>query len=168
MINDDAEDRADWPFLKDGAVTLFWKTSLFEAAKTSLIALNYSVLAIKCSTVDRFTVDLGDALDWEKQFGYSPWTGNLDALDEGVAWLTFPPSLCVCLAFEHYQNIAAQDGEFAQGVLEVIEYQARNHLAAGRRMVALVQTDDARFVADNLGKRGATWNEAEWFDANRQ
>ncbi|WP_304164318.1 hypothetical protein [Phenylobacterium aquaticum] len=168
MIDDDADHRADWPLLRDGAVTLFWRKSLFEEAKASLNSLSYALTSIQCTTIGQFTTDLGNALRWEKQFGYSPWSGNLNALAEGVATVDFPPSLCVALAFEHYHHVVAQDAEFGHGVLDVIEYQARNHLAAGRRMIALVQTDDADFVADNLGKRRAMWNWAEWMDRLRR
>lgn len=168
MIDNNAEDRADWPLLRYGAVTLFWKTSFFEEAKASLISLNYAVRTIQCSTVAQFTTDLGDALQWEKQFGYSPWSGNLNALADGLRSLDFSPSLCVALAFEEYQHIVAHDAEFGHAVLDVIECLARDHLVGGRRMIALVQTKDANFVADNLGKRQAMWNEAEWLNASRR
>ncbi|MCI3132633.1 hypothetical protein [Phenylobacterium aquaticum] len=168
MIEDDADRRADWPLLKDGAVTLFWRTSLFEQAKASLTSLSYALASIECISVEQFAADLGGALGWEQQFGYSPWSGNLNALAEGAATVAFPPSLCLALAFEGYHRLVAQDAEFAHGVLDVIEYQARNHLAAGRRLIVLVQTDEAHFVADNLGARRAMWNRAEWLDGGRR
>jgi len=49
-----------------------------------------------------------------------------------------------------------------------LEYQARNHLVAGRRLVALVQTVDASFSADGLGKRDATWTAAEWMSDSHE
>lgn len=168
MTESNVEDRADWPFLRHGATTLFWRKHLFESAKADLLSLDYNVVAIKCATIDQFTADFGDALGWEKQFGYSPWTGNLDALNDGLRHMEFPPSLAVAFAFESYHLIAAQDALFANAVLDVIEHQARDHLVAGERMVALVRTDDASFTAHNLGTRGATWNAAEWMDANRR
>ena len=167
MIEDGSEQRADWPFIKDGAITLFWRRALFNAAKETLRSLDYDLLQLECSTVERFKLELSAALRWEEQFGYSPWDGNLNALDEGVAWYRFPPSSNVALAFAGFHRLVAEDPVTARGLLDVIELQSRNHLAAGRRLIALIQTDDAKFYAGGLGKRSATWNQPEWFDANR-
>ena len=161
------EARADWPFLRHGAVTLFRQKPLFQSAKASLAPLAYRMLEVKCSTRSQFAKDLGDALKWQELFGYTPWTGNLNALNDGLASVEFPASSSIALCFEDYHRLVEEDAAFAHAVLDLIEHQSRNHLVCQRRMVALIQTDAADYVADNLGARGAGWNDAEWLIANR-
>lgn len=161
------EDRADYRLLQYGAVTLFWRAALFEAAKADLRALDYHLIEIACAGVEPFVQALGEGLRWRDQFGYEPWSGNLNALNDG---LRDPPvgaegGLAICLGDFH--TIAREDAGFAQGVLDVIEYNSRDHLLRGRRLMALVQTADAGFHADGLGARAAWWNPAEWLNANR-
>jgi hypothetical protein len=153
--------------LAAGAVSLFWRPALFETAKAALRALDYELIEITCSGVEAFKQALSDGLRWQDQFGYEPWTGNLNALNDG---LRYPPvgedaGLAICL--RGFDAIAAEDPVFAHAVLDVIEYNSRHHLLHGRRLLALVQTRDAGFRADGLGARNAWWNEAEWLDANR-
>ena len=82
MFTDADMDRADWRLLQEGAVSLFWKPQVLDAAKDDLKQLGYEILDIECGHgVEHFRAQVSLALRWEEQFGYSPWTGNLDALN---------------------------------------------------------------------------------------
>src|SRR6202041_350727 len=104
------------------------------------------------------TSELGSGLHWMAQFGYEPWTGNLNALNDGLHNPPFEPANCLALCFEGFHRINAEDRQFANGVLDVIEHQSRNQLLLGRRLLALVQTDDGSFSTQSLGERRALWN----------
>lgn len=158
---------ADVPYIRDGAVTLFWRVALFEAAKADLASASYELVHVRCETAKNFIEDMSRGLNWEAQFDYAPWSGNLNALEEGVAGVAFSASQRLALCFRGFQDLAAEDAGFARGVLDVIEYQSRDHLVHGRRLVALVQTDDATFEARNLGTRAANWTVAERFYRGR-
>ncbi|MFT4255290.1 MAG: hypothetical protein QM608_22745 [Caulobacter sp.] len=168
MIGDDARARADWPYLRWGGPTLFRRRDLFEAARAALETLDYRIVAVDAASVEAVTVALSRELDWSGQFGYSPWTGNLDALDEGVAGAPFPDSACLAFCFDGFERVAAEDAAFARGLLDVFTGQARGHLVEGRRMLVLVRTDDPDFHADGLGAAAAMWNAAEFFRASRR
>ncbi len=96
--------------------------------------------------------------------GYDEWTGNLDALNDAFG-MDFDGGLVLC--FLRYDLLNAAKPEFAQGVLDIIESNSRDHLLLGRRLLALVQSDDPRIRFEPLGARAAHWNRREWFDKNR-
>ena len=159
--------RADWELIADGAVTLFWRKALLDNAKGSLRLLDYRLVEVVCTTVDKFASDLGSGLNWMEQFGYEPWTGNLNALNDGLRDPPFGPTGCLALCFERFDRMIAEDPRFANGLLDVVEYQSRNQLLKGRRLLALVQTDDGSFFTKKLGGRAAGWNQAEWMNSTR-
>lgn len=163
----DGDDSTDLEFIAEAAVTLFWRTSLFEDAKQRLRSLNYHTVEITCFTRDQFVVELGDGLEWKRRFGYEPWHGGLDAFDDGLDDPPFSVAGCLALCFERFDRIVAADPQWAVAVLDVIERQSRNHLVHGRRLVALVQTADGSFHTGPLGGAPASWNQAEWLNAKR-
>lgn len=165
---DHTESRADSQYLKDGAVTLFWRKTLFDGAKADLMSVGYHVAEIRCLTVEELIADVSEALKWRAQFGYEPWTGNLDAFSEGLSGAPFSSAMCFAFCFEDYERIAGEDSVFAHDLLDLIEYESRNHLVFGRRLIACVQTSDGSYRADDLGKRSAGWTGLEFFDANRR
>jgi hypothetical protein len=167
FTNDEDKLRADWELLAGGAVTLFWRKTLFDAAKAAIRSLDYRLVEVVCTTSDQFTADLGSGLNWRGQFGYEPWTGNLNALNDGLRDPPFGPTGCLALCLEGFHQLVAENASLANGVLEVIEYQSRDQLLLGRRLIALVQTNDGSFSATGLGARGATWNQAEWLNSSR-
>jgi hypothetical protein len=167
FINETDFQRADWPLISEGAVTLFWRTAVLNDVKDELRRLHYRVVEVSCATVDEFISDLSAGLNWMEQFGYAPWTGNLNALNDGLRDPSFGPANCLALCFEGFHRIDAEDRDLAQAVLDLIESQSRNHLLLGRRLLALVQTDQASFFTPELGGRKARWNGREWLNSAR-
>lgn len=157
-------DRADWELLRHGAITLFWREERFEASKAELGALGYRLLEIACVTPSQFRRAVSEALGW----GDGAWDGNLNALNDGFAAFPFGdcPDVAICLRDFHV--IAGEEPAFAHGVLDIIEDWSRNHLLTGRRLLALVQTNDVNFRCEGLGGRSASWNAAEWLNAARE
>ena len=161
------ERSADWPFLREGAVTLFWRKELFESARRQLLAAQYDLFVVSCLKMQEFRGRMSEALRWTEQFGYEPWTGNLDALNDGFRTVPFGPSRKFGLCLEDFDALVRSDARLAQGVLDIIEYNARDHLLSGCRLLALVQTNDPDYDAQNLGARHANWNRDEWLISAR-
>ncbi len=159
-------NRADWPFLQDGPINLFWSDSHFAAAKDDLTALGYLLIEASCQTDEHLHVEISAGLRWSDQFGYAPWTGNLDALHD--AFFGLPSSLgdlAICL--EHFHEMVARDPTHAVGLLDVLAGGSWQHLLRGRRLIVLVQTNDAKFQTERLGGTPANWNDAEFLNWNR-
>ncbi|MBS0297608.1 MAG: barstar family protein [Proteobacteria bacterium] len=160
--------RADWPLLQNGATNLFWNPSLWREAQESLRTLGYEVAEISCREGrNTFCHKMSAVLRWHAQFGYSPWDGNLNALNDGVRGYPFGPSRRAALAFDGFDALAEADPEWAQIVLDILEASARDQLLWGRTLIMLVQVDDPDFDGGTLGGRSAQWNRKEWFRAAR-
>jgi hypothetical protein len=161
-------EQPDWPFLADGAVNLFRRKDLYREAQFTLRNLEYNLIDIPFEEFGDFCSKLGAALKWKDQFGYEPWTGNLNAFNDGLRTFPFPASKCVAICIEGFHRFVDQHEKIAHGILDVIEYQSRNHLLFGHKLVTLIQTDDGDFESTELGARRANWNDAEWMmDARR-
>jgi hypothetical protein len=52
-------------------------------------------------------------------------------------------------------------------VLDTFARRSRSAALIGRRMMCLVQTDDARLTFAPVGATPVTWNNAEWLDSKR-
>lgn len=58
-----------------------------------MTGLDYEIWEVSCGAqVPSFESQMSSALKWQEQFGYDPWTGNLDALNDGMRYYPFGPS----------------------------------------------------------------------------
>ncbi|MDH7975855.1 hypothetical protein QH494_27060 [Sphingomonas sp. AR_OL41] len=169
MFESEADlDRADWPLLRDGAVNLFWNPEILVEARRALSAIGYDVAEISCERGwESFAQQLSPLLNWEAQFGYAPWTGNLNALNEGLREYPFGPSRRSALILSGFHTLVGADKTASHGVLDLLESHARDHLLFGNTLIVLVQTKDNRFECPDIGGRRASWNHKEWFNKNR-
>ena len=145
-------DRADWQLLRDGAVTLFWKPEILADARNDLIGLDYEVSEVSCGA--SFEGQMSRALKWEEHFGYAPWTGSLDAFNDGMRYYPFGPSGRSAFLTGFHQLVAA-DRERAHTILDILEKAARDHLLEAKLLIALVQTDDPLYSCSAIGARHA-------------
>lgn len=154
--------RADLAMLRIAAVNLVTDRALFDARRAQLRALDYAEIFIRFETLDQFRRELSDGLEWQEQFGYAPWTGNLDALNDGFR---DPPSFSrsggLVVAIDGFDGLMTAESRTATALLDIIEYQSRNHLLYGRRLIALIRTDARRQWAGlTFGGRGPNWHDA--------
>lgn len=158
---------ADIRLLQNGAVHLFWRAEVLDQWCSELAGLGYATHAADCTDQARMRDAISQTLRWQDQFGYGPWTGNLDALNDGMRGFPFGPSQKALLVLRRFDVLVRAEPRFAETMLDIIEYQARNHLLDGNRLLALVQTDDPTFRTPALGGRAAMWNPQEWSDTAR-
>jgi hypothetical protein len=160
-------ERADWPLLKNGSINLFISESILEEAKNQLRALEYEVADVSYDSVEGFRLAMTNILQWQDQFGYSPWNGNLDALVDAFVSFPFPPSKAAAICVTNYDKLNRDDAGLARVFLDIIEYQSRNYLLRGCRLIALIQTNDPSLFIENLGARSTHWNQKELFLKDR-
>lgn len=160
-------DRLDWELLREGAVTLYWRRALFERDVAWLREHDYSVHLVDCSDVVKFCDQMSRALRFAEHFGYEPWTGNLNALNDAIGCLEFGSHAGVAFCFSRIDLLAAADRQTAQAMLDILDLQSRECLLLGHRLLALAQTDDAAIQLEPVGARAVKWNREEWLDANR-
>jgi len=160
-------DRLDWKLLQDGAVTLYWRREIFDRDTTWLSDYGYRVHVIDCTDADGFRHEITRVLRFKENYGYEPWTGNLNALNDAFRDLDFNAVAGVAFAFARYDNLVEADPDTSQAILDIVESSSRDHLLMGHRLLALVQTDNPRLDFDPIGARTPMWNREEWFNANR-
>jgi hypothetical protein len=161
-------DSIDFELLRHGATTLFRRPALFNAAVDELSALGYSVHRIDARARVPFVAGLTEALRFLENFGYTPWTGNLNALNDAFREVLFGDHRGVAFAFHGLDALHRVEPDLAQGTLDILEASARDHMLFGHRLLAVVQSDDPDLNLGSLGGRGVIWNRREWLTADRR
>jgi hypothetical protein len=161
-------NRADWPLLQNGAVTLYWRMELFEAAIDSLAQLRYRVLRLRFNEPQQFMADVSKALKWQQQFGYQAWGGGLDALNDAFRDEPFNSADDSAFCVENFQAAVKYNSKWSTAMLDIIERTSRDYLLFGKRLVALVQTKNATYRCKGIGATSAHWNKKEWLDRTRK
>lgn len=174
--DDDPGDvpRSDPAFrlLTASAVTLFWRPELLDRTVAALRANGYQIVSLDASSWtddDRMHAAIADALAFPDYYG-----GNLDALNDCLrdvvagdyGWTLDATGLVIVITA--YDVFAAHRRRSAQLFLDIIAARARDALLVGRRLICLIQTDDAAIEFDPVGAQPVVWNDGEWLAANRQ
>jgi hypothetical protein len=163
--NDD--DRLDWQLFQDGAVTLYLKQELMDLDIRWLSQHGYGIHVIDCSRLSDFMSQMTRLLKFKDNFGYEPWDGNLNALDDAFRELDFASVTGIALCFVRFDSLLGANRSCALGTLDTIERHSRDCLLLGQRLLALVQSDDPMIDVGAFGCRQAKWNSKEWLDADR-
>jgi hypothetical protein len=167
-FTEDDQDRLDWMLLRDGAVTLYYRRSFFDEDAAWLKDNGYSVHIVDCTDARQFKLQMTRVFKFEENFGYKPWTGNLDALNDAFRHLDFDSSAGVALCFVRFDALLQNNAPSARGTLDILESRSRDYLLTGKRLLGLVQSDEPFIQVGPLGCRGPRWNHREWFDDSRR
>lgn len=160
-------DRLDWKLFQRGAITLYFREEFFEEDAAWLAQHGYVLHTIDCTDCAAFQVQMSDSLGWSQLFGYPCWNGNLDALNDGLRHLDIPAGGGMAFCFRRFNLIKRENPQWAQGILDVIESHSHDYLLLGRRLLALVHSNNPRIAFDPVGARDVEWNPREWFTASR-
>jgi len=165
---DEDMNRADWPLLQNGAINLFWRPEILNEAQRALGLLGYEIAEISGrSGWSGFRTQMSFTLRWDEQFGYASWTGNMNALNDGLRGYPFGVSHRNALVIRDFDILVEEDREGSRILLDLLETTARDHLLWGKTLVVLIHTNDNRYDSGPVGGRSAHWNQREWMDASR-
>ena len=164
----DDYNREDYALLQNSAVNLFWDPAVLVQSREALARLDYDEADISClagwsGIREPFSI----VLRWQDQFGYAPWTGNLDALNDGLGGYPFGPSRRAMLVLRGFHCLVEENRSASEALLDMLEHHARNYLLWGKTLIVLVQTDDNDFESPSIGARYAGWNSRERLDSER-
>ena len=161
-----AEEQAlDWRLLERGAIALYHKGSVLGGDLAWFRQQGYVVRELDASgwtTPDAFHADVQRALAFPPYYGR-----NLASWIECVAELEVPDQGGTAIAIRRYDVFAKAQPQLAQTILDSLESTSRRFLLTGRRLLALVQSDDPRIRFERVGALPVTWNPREWLDADR-
>jgi len=161
------DETRDARMLALGAVHLFMQMDIYEEALAEFCDLGYLTIKLKFETVSKFESDLSAALKWEDQFGYSPWNGNLNALNDGFRGEPFESSDSTAICIENFDALVSSNSTLSFHLLDMIERHSRNYLLYGKKLIALIQTNEPKYSCDKIGAGSTHWNEKEWLNKNR-
>jgi RNAse (barnase) inhibitor barstar len=165
VFHDGAFQRLDWNLLRHGPIALYYRPDVLAEDVTWLIQHDYIINQFDCQ-IWQSPDDLHQALATELAFP-DYYGRNLAALNDCLSDLAIPDPGGRVLVFAHYDQVARQWPEMAWHVLDIIADQSRSFLLFGRRLIALIQTDDPQLVFDPVGACPVSWNSREWFNKNR-
>lgn len=157
-----AADSLGATLLRHGAITKFFSPAPFQRTIAELAKAGYRAHMIDADDATVFRAQMTRALRFKENFGYEPWTGNLDALNDAFRSVDFAGVAGVAFAFTRFDLLLAAEPRLAEGVVDVLESASREHLVAGSCLIGLVQSDDPRLELPPCGARPPTWNEEEW------
>ncbi|MFL5580426.1 MAG: barstar family protein [Gemmatimonadaceae bacterium] len=157
-------DRLDFRLLESGAVALYHKKPVLEAHLGWLREHGWRVHGFDCSrwdSADAMHADLRRGLGFADH--YRP---TLASLVDALAELDVTEG-GAALQLVRYDLFVARERSLAQTLLDVVETTSRGFLLTGRKLLALVQSDDPRIAFERVGARPVNWNPAEWLPADR-
>lgn len=144
--------RADWPLLRHGAITLFHGKRDWRRACNALQAIGYHVTRISAAQGRAaFLAEVTEALQWQEMLGYGPWSGNLDALNDALYGFPFDGTPNAALAIADYDVLVAEDPRMAWVVLDIIALLSRERLLDGRLLLGLIQSNDPNYAPEPVG-----------------
>ncbi len=158
-------ERLDWKLLERGAIALYHKGSVLSQDVAWFRQNRYTVHELDgagWTTSSHFHADAQRALGFPDYYGK-----NLASWIDCIAELDVPDDGGTLLVLRRYDAFASAEPRLAQTILDSIESASRHFLLTGRRLMALVQSDDARIRFDRVGAMPVTWNPREWTDADR-
>jgi RNAse (barnase) inhibitor barstar len=161
----DETQRLDWKLLERGAIALYHKSSVLSADIGWFRQHKYVVHelnGVEWTTPDAFHADVQRGLGFPEYYGK-----NLASWVDCLPEMQVPDEGGVVLVFRRYDVFAKSHPSLAQTILDSIESTSRRFLLTGRRLIALVQSDDARLRFERVGALPVTWNPREWTDADR-
>ena len=160
----DEWQRLDFNLLQNGSVHLYHRSAvLFEDAEW-LKNHDYQLDNFDCSkweTEEAMHVDLGSRLGFPDYYGK-----NLDALNDCLRNIAVSDSGRVLL-FHRYDVFTANLPKVAWHVLDIIDRNSWLHLLFGRRLFALVQSDNPSIEFPPIGSRPPMWNPYESINKKR-
>ncbi len=155
----------DWHILRDGGISLYLRSAYLEEDVEWLHSRGYEIKEFDSGTWI-CEAAMHDALAFHLSF--PPYYGkNLDALNDCMSEdLAVPLKGGLVLVLKHFNRFAAVS-DIARTVLRIFATASRCHMLSGRRLIALIQSDDPRLSFDGLGAVHATWNSREWLWKDR-
>lgn len=174
MVHFDATDGAlqlDFVLLSNGPVSLFWDLAVLDTACATLASLGYRVVRLDAgSWVD--VVDMHDGV--ARALCFPDYYGrNLDAFNDCLFDVAsgdygMPAHATgLVLVIAGFDAFAALDPAAAHTLVDIYADKSRYAMLFGRRMLCLLQSDDARIVVPPVGASSVAWNPAEWLNSQR-
>jgi RNAse (barnase) inhibitor barstar len=160
----DSWQRLDYQILRDGGISIYRSVKYLDEDVSWLLAKGYNVENFDCSaweTVEMMHEDLQRKLCFPDYYGR-----NLDALNDCLrSDLVIPEDGGLVVVFRRldiFVHGADALRAAAEGMLDIFAGAAREALLRGRRLIAIIQSENPGLSFGPLGAVHALWNKREW------
>jgi RNAse (barnase) inhibitor barstar len=160
-----AAERLDVQLMQSSAVSLYHKHAVLAQDIACLQQFGYRVYTFDAA-LWQAPADFHAAAKRELAFP-DYYSSNLASWIDCLGDLDVPEAGGVVMQFRHFDAFARVDSQFAHTLLDSIESASRRFLLVGRRLLALVQSDDPRVRFERIGAVPVNWNPREWLEADR-
>src|ERR1044072_5062261 len=153
------------PSPQDGAVPLYFRPEFLAEDAVWLKAHLYRLDEFDCSSwdsVEAMHEAVAKGLEFPDYYGR-----NLDGLNDCLRDIEIPEASGRVIVFHRYDLFASKFPRESYHLLDIIETNSRLHLLLGRRLLALVQSDDPTISFDSVGAHPVSWNRREWLNKRR-
>jgi hypothetical protein len=158
-------ERLDWSILSFGPVAMFRKDVVLADAIAWLERHGYTVAQAGCGACQSeqdVLWTIGQAL------GFHKWPSpNLNGFNDDCRHITVSEDGGTAVVLRRFEQIAHQFPDFARKVLDIFAWASWDNLLFGRRLLCLVQSEDAWVQFGPVGGREPWWNAREWLNADR-
>ena len=158
-------ERLDWQLFQNGGVILYHKHQVLIEDAAWLTRAGYQLRELDghgWATPAAFHEDIKRVFAFPKHY-----TNNLASLVDALAELEIPPGGAIAVQMRRYDRFVKVEPHLAWSVLDALETTSRRLLLTGRRLLSLVQSDDARIKFERVGAMPVNWNPREWLDSDR-
>jgi hypothetical protein len=166
-FGDRPDDRArlDWRLFQSGAVILYHKHQVLAEDTAWLVREGYRLHELDAA---RWKDTRAFHEDAKRAFGFGEhYAFNLASFVDELAELDLAPGGAMVVQIKRYDRFARAEPHLAQSVLDAFETTSRRLLLTGRRLLAQIQSDDARIKFERVGAMPVNWNPREWLDSDR-
>jgi RNAse (barnase) inhibitor barstar len=157
--------RLDLRLLQNSPVALYLRPAVLDEDLARLRTEGYKMDEFDCSKWHAeadFHADVAVRLAFPDYYGR-----NLDAFNDCIGEIEVPDSGGRAIVLRRFDSFARREPRVAQVVLDILASASWHCLLFGRRLLALVQSDDPRIQFEPIGAHPALWNPREWMDKNR-
>lgn len=165
VFHGDDFNRLDWRLLQNGAISLYCQLPILQEDVAWLVNHGYLLHEFDCTTWVSQS-DFHDALSATLKFP-DYYGRNIAAFNDCLGDIEIPEEGGTVLVFHRFDRFAAYESEFAEWVLDDIQQNSRRLSLWGRRLLALLQSDDPRLQCRPVGACTPRWNHREWLNKAR-
>lgn len=158
-------ERLDWHLFQNGGVVLYHKHQLLTEHTAWLLREGYQLRELDANgwkDSRAFHEDVKRVFDFPAHY-----TANFASFVDSLAELEIAPGGAIAVLMRRYDRFAKAEPHLAWSVLDALETTSRRLLLTGRRLLSLVQSDDARIKFERVGAMPVNWNPREWLDSDR-
>jgi RNAse (barnase) inhibitor barstar len=159
------EHPLDWEILQNSPIALYFRQETLDQDIEWLRGNRYEVFVFDCSgwkSEAAFHRDVAGGLGFPDYYGR-----NLPAFYDCLSDLVIADDGGTAIVFQKYDQFTRRDPKIAWRILDIIADNSRIQSLFGRRLIALVQSDDPAIEFDPVGACPVMWNPKEWLNERR-